>query len=163
MGSTPEPKSKRPASEKLLEAKWSKPLVAAGWTALPDVIFKYQKALQLKPLDVLIILHLASHWWKPHENPWPAKGTIADALNVAPRTVQRAIERMEKLKYIKRIYRKAAVGDNLTNEYDLRGLINIATTYAEEELAKKAKRAAEDKSKVTTPKTFSLINGGKTE
>ena len=92
-------------TEKVLEAKWGKTLIAAGFTALPDVIFQYQKALKLKPLDVLVLLHLASYWWKPNENPWPAKGTIADAIDVDPRTVQRSIVKMEALGYVKRIER----------------------------------------------------------
>lgn len=148
-------------TEKVLERKWSKPLIAAGFTALPNVIFRHQKALKLKPLDVLIILHLASYWWKPHENPWPSKGTIADALNVDPRTVQRSIQKMERLGYVQRIHRKSGYGDNLSNEYDLRGLVTAGKKYAEEELALKARRAAEDKSRRATPKTFALIGGGK--
>ncbi len=144
-----------------LEAKWGKTLIAAGFTALPDVVFRNQKALKLKHLDVVILLHLASYWWKPSENPWPAKGTIADAIDVDPRTVQRAIKKMEELGYVKRIERKAKAGDNLTNEYDLRGLVKATTTLAEAELKRKASRAAEDKSRRATPAAFALIEGGK--
>lgn len=149
------------ATEKVLEAKWGKTLIAAGFTALPDVIFQNQKALKLKPLDVMVILHLASYWWKPNENPWPAKSTIADALDVDPRTVQRSIKKMEDLGYIKRIERKAKAGDNLSNAYDLRGLVKAGKRYAEEKIALKAKRVAEDKSRRATPAAFALIDGGK--
>lgn len=154
-------KSATAGTDKVLQAKWGKTLLAAGFTALPDVIFRFQKALKLKPLDVLILLHLASYWWKPNENPWPAKGTIADAIGVDARTVQRHIEQMEKLGYVKRIERKAKAGDNLTNEYDLRGLVKKSEKLAEQEIAKRAKRAAEDKSQRATPTAFSLIEGGK--
>lgn len=156
-----EPKPSTSGTERVLEAKWGKKLIAAGFTALPDVIFQNQKSLKLKPLDVLILLHLASYWWKPHENPWPSKGKIAEAVDVDPRTVQRSIKKMEDLGYIKRIERKATAGDNLTNEYDLRGLTKVAELYAEEKLRLKAKRAAEDKSRRTTPTVFALIDGGK--
>ena len=149
------------ASERALVAKWGKNLIAAGFTALPNVLFQYQKALQLKPLDVLIVLHLASYWWKPQENPWPSKGKIAQAIDVDPRTVQRSIKKMEDLGYIKRIFRKASIGDNLTNEYDLRGLIDAAEVHAQEQIALKVERAAADKRKRETPKTFALIDGGK--
>ena len=149
------------ANEKVLVAKWSKVLIAAGFTVLPNVVFQYQKALKLQPLDINILLHLASYWWKPKENPSPAKGTIADAINVDPRTVQRHIEKMEKLGYVKRILRKAGAGDNLSNEYELRGLIKAAKKYAEEKIATKKKRAEEDKSRRTTPTAFALIAGGK--
>ena len=33
-----------------LEKKWTKPLVDAGWTAIPSVIFERQHALGLDPL-----------------------------------------------------------------------------------------------------------------
>lgn len=156
------PKAVTSGTQKVLEAKWGKTLIAAGFTALPDVIFQYQKALKLKPLDVLILLHLASHWWRPNENPWPSKGRIAEAIDVDPRTIQRAISKMEGLGYVQRIERKAKAGDNLTNEYDLRGLVKAAQKFAEEKIALKAKRLAEDKRKRVTPIAFALIEGGKT-
>lgn len=161
MSTKSEVKTSKTVTEKVLEAKWGKTLLAAGFTALPNVIFQYQKALKLNPLDVNILLHLASYWWKPNENPWPAKGTIADLINVDPRTVQRHIGKMEKLGYVKRIERKATAGDNLSNEYDLRGLIKATKKHAEEKIAIKEKRAAEDKSRRATPTAFALIEGGK--
>lgn len=150
-----------PGEQKVLEAKWGKTLLATGFTALPDVVFKYQKALQLDRLDVLVLLHLASYWRKPTEKPWPAKGTIAAAMDVDPRTVQRSIAKMERLGYVQRIERKAKAGDNLSNEYDLSGLVKAATKLAEEKIALREKRALEDKSQLATPTAFSLIKGGK--
>jgi hypothetical protein len=46
---------------KVNEAKWSKPLMAAGWTAMPSVIIEKQEALGLDALDMNIIIHL-SHY-----------------------------------------------------------------------------------------------------
>ncbi len=68
---------------------------------------------------------------------------------------------MEKLGYIKRIHRKAKAGDNLTNEYDLRGLAKAAEVLATRELATRAERVSEDKSRRVTPATFAIIAGGK--
>lgn len=161
MSTTSTEKKKAPDTGRVLEAKWGKAAIASGFTALPDVVFEHQKALKLKSLDVLVILHLASYWWNAEGKPRPSKGTIADALDVDPRTVQRSIQRMEAMGYVQRKYRKAKVGDNLPNEYDLSGLVERIKPIAEAELALKAKRAAEDKSKVTTPATFALIAGGK--
>lgn len=148
-------------SEKVLVAKWGKTLISAGFTALPDVIFRKPKALGLKQLDVLVLLHLASYWWKPHENPRPSKGRIADALDCDPRTVQRSIQKMEKLGYVRRINRMADVGDNLPNEYNLRGLVKAAEKLALEEIATRERRAAEDRARTASPKAFGLIKGGK--
>lgn len=120
-----------------------------------------QKALKLKPLDVLVLLHLASYWRKPSENPWPSKGRLADSLDVDPRTVQRSIQKMAGLGYVRRIARKAKAGDNLSNEYDLRGLKAAVQKHAETELDIRTKRAAEDKTRRVTPTAFALIEGGK--
>ncbi len=54
-------KAKKPAAapdNKSIEQKWGKDLVAAGWTAIPNVIFDCSRQLGLKQLDVLIIVHL---------------------------------------------------------------------------------------------------------
>jgi DNA-binding MarR family transcriptional regulator len=149
------------SAPRVLEQKWGKTAMEAGFTVLPDVVFRRQKALKLKHLDILVLLHLASYWWNPKENPWPAKSTLADDLDVDPRTVQRSIKKMEDLGYIKRIERRAAHGDNLSNEYDLRGLVKAVTKLARDELDLREQRAAEDKSRRTTPQVFALVKGGK--
>jgi DNA-binding transcriptional MocR family regulator len=130
---------------------------------LPDILFRSQKQLGLKPLDILIILHLASYWWKADKNPWPSKTTIADYIDVDPRTVQRAIQKMEKRGYVQRIARKANAGDNLTNEYNLDGLVKALQPLAAAKSALKALRATEDKNRQVTPKAFALelVAGGK--
>jgi len=38
-----------------LEAKWSEPLIEAGYTVVPNVIFQRQRALGLSPLDINIL------------------------------------------------------------------------------------------------------------
>ena len=60
--------------------KWTKPLMDAGWTVMPTVIFERQKALGLDALDVNILLHLAGYWWTPDNKPHPSKRTIAAAI-----------------------------------------------------------------------------------
>lgn len=158
----PKPKAvKAESTEKVLAQKWGSTLMKAGFTALPDVIFKYQKALGLKALDVLVILHLSSYWWSAKELPWPSKAKLAAGLDVDPSTVRRSIQRMEKLGYIKRVYRKADAGDNQSNKYNLKGLVAAAEKLAVDELKNREKRRAEDLARKTTPKTFGLIQGGK--
>ncbi len=81
---------------KVNERKWSKTLMKAGWTAIPSVIFERQRALGLDALDINILAHLAGYWWTHDNKPHPAKKTIAEAMNVNPRTVQRRIASLEK-------------------------------------------------------------------
>lgn len=128
-----------------LESKWGRTLISAGFTALPDVIFKNQQALKLKPLDIVILLHLASYWWKPDENPWPAKSTLAEAIGVDARTIQRSIKKMEGLGYVKRYERKSSSGDSLSNAYDLHGIIRATKGLAELAIQKRREESRKNK------------------
>jgi hypothetical protein len=147
--------------EKNLNQKWGDAVIAEGYTVLPNVILQNQKALGLKHLDVLVLMCLLSHWWGKDDLPRPAKSSIAKTLDVDPRTVQRSIAKLEKQGYIQRRERRAGVGDNLPNFYDLSGLVVAAKTQAVQAQKVKAARAKDDAAKQTTPKTFDLIKGGK--
>ena len=126
------------------EEKWSKPLLAAGWIDFPAVIVERQQALGLDAVDLNILLHLANYWWTKDRKPYPSKKTIADALGVTPRTVQRRIADMEKGGLIRREERRIPGRGSQTNIYHLDGLIEAATGYAEEKLKKREKRKQED-------------------
>lgn len=149
------------AQLKVNEKKWSAPLMKAGWTALPNVIFERQRALGLDAIDVNIILHIASYWWTAEGKPFPSKKTIATAMNIDPRTVQRRIAAMEAGNLIRREGRRTSAKGSDTNIYHLDGLIEAAKPYALEKIqerdAKAALRAAraarKGKPKLTVVKT----------
>jgi predicted ArsR family transcriptional regulator len=69
-------------------------------------------------------MHLADRWWDPNQNPYPAKSTLADALNLQPRQVQRHIAELEKAGFIKRQPRYRGRRNQTSNAYDLSGLVN---------------------------------------
>jgi predicted transcriptional regulator len=127
---------------RLNERKWSKQLWDAGWTAIPNVIFEYQVALGLDPADINILLHVVSYWWKPEEKPWPSKVTIARAMNMDPRSIQRRIARMEAAGFIWREQRRIPGIGSKTNVYHLDGLIKEAVPFAKDKLAKTAEKKA---------------------
>lgn len=122
------------------EKKWSKPLMDAGWTALPSVIIENQRQLQLSPLDLNIILYLASKWWTAEGKPFPSKTTMAKAMDVHPRTIQKHIAALEGANYIRREERRTETGSK-TNIYHLEGLIKAAKPFALEKLAEKKDKA----------------------
>lgn len=116
------------------EKKWTKPLMDAGWTALPSVIIENQKQLGLNPLDLNIIVYLASKWWTAEGKPYPSKNTMAKAMDVHPRTIQKHIAALEAAGYIRREERRSEVGSK-TNIYHLDGLIKAAKPFADEKVA----------------------------
>ena len=116
------------------EKKWTKPLWAAGWSGIPNIIIERQRALGLEPIDVNIILHLTQYWWRADNPPSPSVKTIADALGLSVRTIQKRIKALECANLIERVERREGKYGSQTNLYKLDGLIKAATPFAEEKL-----------------------------
>src|SRR5882672_8062666 len=111
-------------NRKVLEEKWGKSVISAGYTVMPTVVLKYQQALKLKPLEINILLHLLSYWWKKDNLPRPGKSTLAAAVGVTPSTVRRCLKKLEDAGYIKRIFRHKSNKASQPNEYDPQGLVD---------------------------------------
>jgi DNA-binding Lrp family transcriptional regulator len=112
------------------EKKWSKVLMDAGWTAIPSVIIERQQALGLDSLDINILLYLTTYWWTEDNKPRPSKKTIATAVGVDSRTVQRRIAAMEKDGLIRREEHRINGKGSRPNTYHFDGLITAAKPYA---------------------------------
>ncbi|MHB8420696.1 MAG: helix-turn-helix domain-containing protein [Myxococcales bacterium] len=123
------------------EQKWGHELMAAGWTAIPSVILDRQRALGLDSVDLNILLQLAKHWWDAGNPPYPSKRSIAAAIGIDPRTVQRRIADLERGGLIKRRMRRNSTGGNKSNVYLFDGLIERTKPFAREELDRRADRA----------------------
>ena len=95
-----------------------------------------------------ILLHLATYWWTPDNKPHPSKVTIARAVGVEPRSVQRRIASLEKAGFIRREEQRIPGQGSKTNKYHFDGLIAAAQPYAEEKLADIADRATAKKAAV---------------
>ena len=147
-------------SLKVNEKKWTKPLMEAGWTVVPNVFITRQKAFGLDAIDINILMHLFSYWWEPASKPHPSKGTIADAMGIDPRTVQRRIAALEKLGLVRREERRISKAGSKTNIYHFDGLIKEALPFANEMIeikegkisAKKALAAKKGKPALTLVK-----------
>lgn len=137
-------KAKKPtaAENKAIEQRWGKDLVSAGWTAIPNVLFECSQQLELKHLDVVIIVHLAGYWWHAGNDPFPTKDTLANKIGVTPRTIQRSIAELEKKGYITRHARTSNLGGNLANSYSFEGIIKAATPFAKAMVDAREKKKA---------------------
>jgi DNA-binding transcriptional regulator YhcF (GntR family) len=134
------------------EAKWSKPLMAAGWNALPSIIIEKQQALGLDAIDMNIIVHLSNYWWRADTLPFPSVEKIAKAIGVKPRTVQKRVTALQAGGLLTRIERRKTRYGSDTNLYSFDGLIKAALPYAEEKLANRAKRAEEEEDRLARKK-----------
>ena len=146
---------------KVNEAKWSKALMAAGWTAMPSVIIEKQEALGLDSIDMNIILHLSHYWWTPDNLPHPSVETIAKAVGIKPRTVQKRIKALHELGMIEREERRHTRYGSQTNKYGFKGLITKATPFAAEKVAEIAKRQGEKQARLSRKKPrLEIVQGG---
>lgn len=66
-----------------------------GFQAVPDILLKKQDALGLSATELVVLLNILMHWWYPAQKPFPRSSTIAQRMGISPRTVQRAIQRIE--------------------------------------------------------------------
>ncbi|RYZ11198.1 MAG: helix-turn-helix domain-containing protein [Myxococcaceae bacterium] len=119
------------------ERKWGRPVLQAGWTAVPSILLEKQHALGLRPVDINVLLQLLRHWWNADQKPYPSKETIAQAMGVTARTVQRSISLMVDMKLIERRKRPGPQG---TNEISFDGLIERLEPFAAEAVEERATR-----------------------
>lgn len=120
-------------TRRVLDEKWGKAVVDCGYAAMPTVLLKNQQTLKLKPLDINVLLHLLSYWWRPENLPRPGKKALAVAIKVDPSTIRRCLQKLEKMGYINRLQRRTASGGNRPNAYDFSGLVKILQPLAAEE------------------------------
>jgi DNA-binding transcriptional regulator YhcF (GntR family) len=117
------------------EQKWGKTLMAAGWNVIPNIIIEKQEALGLDAIDMNIIVHLSHYWWQAENLPRPSVATIAKAIGVVPRTVQKRIAALEALGLLTRTERRHTKNGSAPNLYDFKGLIKASEPFAEEKIA----------------------------
>ena len=110
------------AAEKAADKKWGKKVMDVGYTITPSLLMRAQRRLGLSPMQFNILLQIMDFWWGPESWSYPSKVTIAERLDVHPRTIQKNIEALEKAGLVQRIPRRSAAGDPDTNIYDLSNL-----------------------------------------
>ncbi|ADO76024.1 winged helix-turn-helix transcriptional regulator [Stigmatella aurantiaca] len=140
------------------EKKWGKAAMASGYTLIPDVLLKAQRALGLDPLDLNILLHLVKHWWEAKRAPSLGKASIAELIGVDESTIRRRIFALEKAGLLKRVRRSDPTKGDQTHAIDLSPLVKKLEPHAEKALEllqeRKAHRALRDKRlKKTADKT----------
>jgi DNA-binding transcriptional regulator YhcF (GntR family) len=145
------------------EAKWSKPLIDAGWNAIPSIIIEKQEALGLDALDMNIIVHLSNYWWHADNLPCPSVAKIAKAIQVEPRTVQKRIKALHDLGLLTRTERRKTRFGSDTNLYGFEGLIAAALPFAQEKLAEREKRKHAEKEWLTRKRPKFTVVSNDTE
>jgi predicted transcriptional regulator len=128
-------------SKSIMEERWGKNVIRAGYTVVPSIILRAQARLHMNAVELAVLLHLLDHWWDNAEMPFPSKKRVADRLGVSTKTVQRAIAALEKEGLVRRVTRSNGNGGQASNLYDLQPLIDRIRPIADEDLEARRKAA----------------------
>lgn len=121
----------KPATD--IEDKWG-PLVAQrGFAQIPNHLLLLNVFLddehKLTATELLVLIQLVGTWWRTNDLPFPALSTLAARSGVSSRQVQRSINRLEALGFIRRINRRTK-GIMANNAYDLAPLVRLLNQVA---------------------------------
>lgn len=104
------------------EAKYSKAVMAHGFTVVPNLLLQGQAHLKISPTAFNVLLHLIMHWWDAHEVPHPRIGLIARRMNKSPRSLFRYFDELEKAGLVQREARYKGHKAQTSSAYVLTGL-----------------------------------------
>jgi hypothetical protein len=76
--------------------KWGT-AVDAGFQVLPDTLLRHYARQGLTSVDLVVLLNLLMAWWTVAAKPYPRVATLANRMQVSPRTVQRSLTRMRAM------------------------------------------------------------------
>lgn len=116
-------------------SKWGEAVAARGFTSVPNYLMLINQFLdeetQLTPIEQLVLIQLVGNWWKRDEPPFPSMRTLATRVGASERQVHRAIVRLEKDGFLKRVKRKMR-GVIASNAYDLSPLVEMLNNISKQ-------------------------------
>ena len=75
--------------------RWGEAVAKRGWFAAPSMLFEYQARLELRDVEVVVLMHLLKYWRKRDTPPFPSIKTIARAMGKSShRSVQKILGRL---------------------------------------------------------------------
>jgi hypothetical protein len=105
------------------EDKWTAQVMSLGFTPLPSLLLRAQARLGLSPDQLNVLLQIIEHWWEADKLPFPSKDMLARRMGKSARQVQRYLTQLEKDGFITRVERYNGRKAQVSNGYDLSGLV----------------------------------------
>jgi DNA-binding transcriptional MocR family regulator len=113
--------------------KWGQAVAERGFAQIPNYLLLLNQFLgdeaRLKPAELLLLIQLVGNWWHKDKLPFPSIRSLAQRCGVSERQVQRALLRLEKLGFVKRVSRRTH-GIIQSNSYDLTPAATILNQVA---------------------------------
>jgi len=105
------------------ERKWGKAVMALGYCIFPSILLQAQGRLGVSAQEMIVLLQLAEHWWRADGEVFPSKETIGERVGLSAKQVQRHVKALEARGLVKRTPRFVPGRGQLSNIYDLTGLV----------------------------------------
>jgi DNA-binding transcriptional regulator YhcF (GntR family) len=127
-------RSRRRAVVSDIADKWGEQVAQRGFAQIPNYLLLLNQFLlkekRLSPVELLVLIQLVGSWWKKDAMPFPSMTTLATRCGVSSRQIQRAINRLEGEKLIRRVNRRTQ-GVVSSNAYDLEPLVGLLNVVAD--------------------------------
>lgn len=125
------------------EKKWGVAVMSHGQCILPSILLRAQARLLLNSTQMIVLLQLIEHWWTAESKVFPSMQTIADRIDMTPKTVQRTIDALVEKGLITKKQRRLPGRGKASNEYTFNGLVQkLKAIEPDFAAARKAKKAA---------------------
>lgn len=115
--------------------KWGNAVTARGFAQIPNDLMHVNALLaagnKLTAIELLVLLQLATGWWRRDDRPFPAMATLAKHCGVSERQIQRTVANLEDRGLLKRIGRRRR-GMIASNAYNLDPLATMLTQLVRE-------------------------------
>lgn len=113
-----------------------------GFTAVPDVLIRSQRQLNLSSTEMVVLLNILLHWWREDEWPYPRISAIGERMGTSRRTVERAIRSLQEKGLVVHRRGEAMGAGPVVRRFDLSGLIDALRSRGEAWRGVAADRAA---------------------
>lgn len=76
--------------------------VDSGFQPVPHLLLKSQSELELTNSEMVVLLNILDFWWQSDSLPFPGVSMLAKRVGVTSRSIQRAVESLERKNFVKR-------------------------------------------------------------
>jgi len=119
-----------PAIERRIAVRFGDAVLAAGHTAIPNLVLHYYAALDIGEGELVCTLQIWSYWWTARD-PYPSIASIATRMGKSTRQVKTYLKGLQDKGMLRVVERfDAASGGQMTSEYDFSPLIEAVVGRA---------------------------------
>lgn len=136
------PKNPKKTHQFTIRARWHGAVTdgRTGYTAVPDILIRSQKHLQLSATEMVVLLNILLHWWQPDEWPYPRISTVSERMGIGRRTVERAIRSLNEKGLLIHLRSESKDDGPSIRRFDLSGLVHTLEQLVEENERFKSKQ-----------------------